>query len=69
MRAAHLYDSGRSCGAEANAAKLLAARAGFDATTKAVMTHGGMGYAREYQGLNACSANPCCRALLPSQSN
>ena len=49
MRAAYLYDAGKPCGAEANAAKFLAARAGFDATTKAVLTHGGMGYAREYQ--------------------
>lgn len=49
MRAATLYDSGKPCGAEANAAKLLSGRAGFDATTKAVLTHGGMGYAREYQ--------------------
>ena len=49
MRAAWLYDNGRPCGAEANAAKLLAGRAAFDAATRAVMTHGGMGYAREYQ--------------------
>lgn len=49
MRAAFLYDSGQSCGAEANAGKFLGARAAFDACTKAVMTHGGMGYAREYQ--------------------
>ncbi|MEC9356343.1 MAG: acyl-CoA dehydrogenase family protein [Pseudomonadota bacterium] len=49
MRAAFLYDSGLPCGAEANAAKFLSARAGFDAATKAVMTHGGMGYAREFQ--------------------
>ena len=49
MRAAWLYDAGRPCGAEANAAKFLSARAGFDAAKKAVMTHGGMGYAREYQ--------------------
>ena len=49
MRAAYLYDAGKPCGAEANAAKFLAARAGFDAATKAVLTHGGMGYAREYQ--------------------
>ena len=49
MRAAFLYDAGKPCGAEANAAKFLSARAGFDATTKAVMTHGGMGYAKEYQ--------------------
>ena len=49
MRAAWMYDSGKSCGAEANAAKFLAGRAAFDTATRAVMTHGGMGYAREYQ--------------------
>jgi acyl-CoA dehydrogenase len=49
MRAAYLYDKGLPCGAEANAGKFLGARAGFDATTKAVLTHGGMGYAREFQ--------------------
>ena len=49
LRAAYLYDKGLNCGAEANAAKFLAARAAFDACTKAVLTHGGMGYAREFQ--------------------
>lgn len=49
MRAGYLYDAGKSCGAEANAAKFLAARAGFDACTRAVMFHGGMGYSKEYQ--------------------
>ncbi len=49
LKAAWLYDSGKPCGAEANAAKLLAGRASFAATTQAVLTHGGMGYAREYQ--------------------
>lgn len=49
LRAAWLYDRGQPCGVEANAAKLLAGRAGFEACTRAVMTHGGMGYAREYQ--------------------
>jgi len=49
LRAASLYDSKQPCGAEANAAKFLGARAGFDACTKAIMTHGGMGYAKEYQ--------------------
>jgi acyl-CoA dehydrogenase len=49
LRAGWLYDQGLSCGAEANAAKFLAARASFDACTKAVLTHGGMGYAREFQ--------------------
>ena len=49
LRAGWLYDNKQSCGAEANAAKFLSARAAFDACTKAVLTHGGMGYAREYQ--------------------
>ena len=48
MRAAELYDSGKPCGAEANAAKLLGARAGHDAAWQAIATHGGFGYAREY---------------------
>jgi acyl-CoA dehydrogenase len=48
MRAAWLYDQGRPCGPEANAAKYLGAEAGFNACTRAVMTHGGMGYAREF---------------------
>jgi acyl-CoA dehydrogenase len=48
MRAAELYDTGRPCGAEANSAKLLGARAGHDAAWQAVMTHGGYGYAKEY---------------------
>jgi len=47
-KAAWLYDSGKPCGAEANAAKYLAGEACFDACQQAVMTHGGFGYAREY---------------------
>ncbi|MFV0472845.1 MAG: acyl-CoA dehydrogenase family protein [Pikeienuella sp.] len=48
MRAAELYDSGQPCGAESNAAKFLGARAGYDAALQSVLTHGGMGYAKEY---------------------
>jgi acyl-CoA dehydrogenase len=48
MQAAFLYDAGRDCGAEANAAKYLAGEAAFDACQTAVMTHGGMGYAKEF---------------------
>src|SRR3989441_5961725 len=48
FKAAWLYDTGKSCGAEANAAKYLAGEACFDACQQAVMTHGGFGYAREY---------------------
>jgi acyl-CoA dehydrogenase len=48
MKAAWLYDRGDACGAEANAAKYLAAEAGFRACETAVLTHGGMGYAKEF---------------------
>jgi acyl-CoA dehydrogenase len=48
MRAAWAYDRGLPSGAEANAAKYFAAEAGFRACETAVLTHGGMGYAREY---------------------
>jgi acyl-CoA dehydrogenase len=48
LKAAWLYDTGQECGAEANAAKYLAAEAGFRACERAVMTLGGMGYAQEY---------------------
>ena len=47
-KAAHLYDSGAPAGGMANAAKYFAAEAGFKAATQAVMTLGGMGYAKEY---------------------
>ena len=48
MNAAALYDAGKPCGAEANAAKYLGGEAGFRACEQAVLTHGGYGYAREY---------------------
>jgi acyl-CoA dehydrogenase len=48
FKAAAMYDRGLECGAEANAAKYLGAEAGFSACETAVLTHGGMGYAREY---------------------
>jgi len=47
-KAAWLYDNGKPCGAEANAAKYLAAEAAHQACQTAVLTLGGMGYAREY---------------------
>jgi len=46
--AASRYDRGEPAGAQANAAKYLAAEAGFKACQTAVMTHGGFGYAKEY---------------------
>lgn len=48
MRAAALYDAGKPCAAEANAAKYLAGEACFGACENAILTHGGMGYAKEY---------------------
>jgi acyl-CoA dehydrogenase len=48
FKAAWRYDRGEPCGAEANAAKYLAAEAGFDACDAALQTLGGFGYAKEY---------------------
>jgi acyl-CoA dehydrogenase len=48
MKGTWLYDQHQPCGAEANAAKFLGARAGFDSCLQAVLTHGGFGYAKEY---------------------
>ena len=48
QKAAWLYDQGRPCGAEANGAKFLAAEACYGACENAILTHGGMGYAKEY---------------------
>ncbi len=48
MKAAALYDAGKECGAEANAAKFLAAEAAFTSCETAIQTHGGMGYSAEF---------------------
>ncbi len=48
FKAASLFDKGEECGVEANAAKYLAAEAGFEACQTAMMSMGGMGYAQEY---------------------
>jgi acyl-CoA dehydrogenase len=48
FKAASLYDKGEACGIEANAAKYLAGEAAFSACETAVMSHGGMGYAKEF---------------------
>ena len=47
-KAAWLYDQKQPCGAEANAAKYLGGEAGFRACETAMLTHGGMGYAKEF---------------------
>ena len=56
MRAAELmvkeatrrYEAGMDCGAEANMAKMLAADASFEAANACIQTHGGFGFAEEY---------------------
>ena len=48
LKAAWLFDRGEPCGAEANAAKLLAADAGFAACDAALQTFGGRGYRKDY---------------------
>ena len=48
FKAATLYDAGRPCGIEANSAKYLGGEACFKACEAALMTHGGMGYAKEF---------------------
>jgi alkylation response protein AidB-like acyl-CoA dehydrogenase len=47
-RAASLFDAGRPCGKEANMAKLLAAEASWAAAEACLQTHGGYGFAEEY---------------------
>ena len=48
QQAADLYDAGRSAGAEANMAKLLASEASWAAGDTCIQTHGGYGFATEY---------------------
>jgi alkylation response protein AidB-like acyl-CoA dehydrogenase len=47
-RAADLYESGQPCGKEANMAKQLAAEASWQAADMCLQTHGGFGFAEEY---------------------
>src|SRR2546430_16035839 len=47
-RAAALYDSGQPCGPESNMAKQLAAEASWQAADMCLQTHGGFGFAEEY---------------------
>ncbi len=46
--AAALFEAGKDCGAEANMAKMLAAEASWAAAEACVQTHGGFGFAEEY---------------------
>ena len=47
-KAAALFDEGQSCGSEANMAKLLASEASWKAADVCLQTHGGFGFAEEY---------------------
>jgi acyl-CoA dehydrogenase len=47
-KAAWLYDHGRPCGKEANMGKYMSAEAGFEAADRAMQTHGGYGYIKDY---------------------
>jgi acyl-CoA dehydrogenase len=47
-RACELFDAHQACGAEANMAKHLAAKASFEAANVCLQTHGGFGFAAEY---------------------
>ena len=47
-KAAQLFDAGKPCGKEANMAKLLAADASWEAANVCLQTHGGFGFAAEY---------------------
>lgn len=48
FRAASLFDAGQKCGTEANMSKLLAADASWEAANACLQTHGGFGFAEEY---------------------
>ena len=48
FRACELFDAGKPCGAEANMAKYLAAKASWEAANVCLQTHGGFGFATQY---------------------
>jgi len=48
QQASDLYDAGKACGAEANMSKLLASEASWAAADQCIQTHGGFGFAVEY---------------------
>lgn len=72
FKAATLYDTKQPCGVESNAAKYLAAEAGFEACETAILTHGGMGYSKEFhverylREVMLCRIAPISRELILS---
>jgi acyl-CoA dehydrogenase len=67
LKAAALYDAGEPCGAEANAAKYLAAEVAFRACERAILTHGGYGYAKEFVVERLLREVTICRLAPVSQ--
>ena len=76
MRAAELmvrealvrYESGEDCGAEANMAKMLAADASFEAANVCIQTHGGFGFAEEYD-IERKFRETCLYQVAPISTN
>lgn len=66
FHAAALFDRAQPCGAEANMAKLLAADASWEAANVALQTHGGFGFAEEYDIERKFSRRGCIK-LRPSR--
>lgn len=72
LHAAGLYDAGKPCGPQCNAAKYLGAEAGFRACERAILVHGGMGYAKEFhverllREVMICRIAPVSRELILS---
>jgi acyl-CoA dehydrogenase len=67
-KACELYDTGRPCGAEANMAKLLAAKASWEAANACIQTHGGFGFACEYDVERKCR-EPRLYQVAPISTN
>jgi len=67
MKAATLFDAGEPCGAEANAAKFYGGEVGFKACDRAILTHGGMGYAKEFHVERLMREIMICRLAPISQ--
>jgi len=72
LNAAAMYDAGLPCGPQCNAAKHLGAEAGFRACERALLAHGGMGYAKEYhverllREVMICRIAPVSREMILS---
>ena len=67
-KAALLFDSGKPCGKEANMAKLLAADASWEAADVCLQTHGGFGFAEEYDIERKFRETRLCR-IAPVSTN